>query len=73
MKNKKLPIKPLHKFLRLSGVGVQMGVTIYIASYFGKKLDIYFGFEKLCTLLAILLAFLASVYSLMQQLKKIQD
>lgn len=50
-----------------------MGVTIYIASYFGKKLDIYFGFEKLCTLLAILLAFLASVYSLMQQLKKIQD
>lgn len=73
MKNKKLPVKPLHKFLRLSGVGIQMGVTIYIASYLGKKLDVYFGYDKLCTLLAILFAFIVSIYSLMQQLKKIQD
>ncbi|WP_139957465.1 AtpZ/AtpI family protein [Flavicella sediminum] len=71
----KLPEKkPLNKFIRLSGVGIQMGVTIYLASYVGKKLDVYYGMEKkVFTLGLILFAFIASIYSILAQLKKIQD
>ena len=50
-----------------------MGVAMYLAAYFGKKLDVYFGFEKVFTLVLILMAFLQSLYSLLLQLKKIQD
>jgi len=73
MKQKKQPKKQLNKFIRLSGVGIQMGITIYFGSYFGKKLDVYYGYEKLYTLLLILLAFIISIYSLLAQLKKIQE
>jgi cell division protein FtsL len=34
---------------------------------------VYFGFEKVFTLVLILTAFLLSLYSLLLQLKKIQD
>lgn len=66
--------KPLNKFVRLSGVGLQMGITIYVAAYFGKKIDAHYGFEKnYITLILIILAFSASLVSLMAQLKKIND
>lgn len=65
--------KPLDKFIRLSGVGIQLGATIYLSAYFGKKLDIYFGYEKAITISLILFSFVISMYSLLQQLKKIQD
>ncbi|MFC2109097.1 AtpZ/AtpI family protein [Bacteroidota bacterium] len=73
--NLKLPKKkPLNKYIRLSGVGMQMGLTIYLASYFGKKLDLHYGMEKkVFTLGLILFAFIASLYSILAQLKKIQD
>ena len=67
------PKKPLNKFIRLSGVGIQLGVTIYVSAYFGKKLDAYFGFEKAITLSLILISFVLSMYSILHQLKKIQD
>ena len=50
-----------------------MGVTLYIAAYFGKKLDLYFGYDKLLSLVFVLVAFLISMYSLLQQLKRLQD
>ena len=66
--------KPLNKFIRLSGVGLQMGIAIYLAAYFGKKIDTYYGFEKnYITLILILFAFIGSLISLMAQLKKIND
>lgn len=65
--------KPLNKYIRLSGVGLQLGITIYVASYFGKKLDVYFGFENAITLSLILFSFVISMYSILLQLKKIQD
>lgn len=63
----------LNKFLRFTGIGIQLGATIYFAAYFGKKLDAYFGFEKVLTLSLVLFAFVISMYSMSQQLKKIQD
>ena len=66
--------KPLNKFIRLSGVGLQMGITIYLAAYFGKKIDAYYNFEKnYITLILILFGFIGSLLSLMAQLKKINE
>ena len=66
--------KPLNQFIRLSGVGLQMGITIYLAAYVGKKIDAHFGFEKnYTTIVLILFAFIGSLVSLMVQLKKIND
>lgn len=38
--------KPLNKFVRLTGIGLQMGITIYLAAYFGKRIDAHYQFEK---------------------------
>lgn len=66
--------KQLRKFAQLSGVAFQMGVTIYLGAYFGKKLDIYFeASNKIFTLILTLAALLISLYSIIQQLKKIND
>lgn len=66
--------KQLNKYIRLTGVGMQMGVTMYLAAYFGKKLDAHFGFEKKTfTLILILIGLGASLWSIISQLKKIQD
>jgi hypothetical protein len=70
---KKPQNKPLNKFLRFTGIGIQLGVTIYISAYFGKKLDVYFGFEKVITLSLVLFAFVISMVSIVQQLKKMED
>ena len=62
--------KPLNKFIRLSGVGLQMGITIYFAAYFGTKIDAHYQFEKnYVTLIFILFGFVGSLISLMFQLK----
>ena len=75
MKQQQVPKKKqLNKFIRLSGVGLQMGVTIYLAAYIGKKLDIHYQLEKnYFTLGLILFGFLASFVSLLIQLKKINE
>ena len=74
MNHKNSPRKPLNKFIRLSGVGLQIGITIYLASYFGKKVDAYYEHEKnYITLIFIMVAFVGSLISLMVQLKKIQE
>lgn len=74
MKEKLPKKKQLNKFIRLSGVGLQMGITIYLAAYFGKKIDAYYNFEKnYITLILILFGFIGSLLSLMAQLKKINE
>ena len=74
MNNKQPPKKPLSPFVRLSGVGLQMGITIYLAAYFGKKIDAHYSFEKnYVTLTLVIFGFLASLWSLLIQLKKINE
>jgi len=55
---KKPTKKPLNKYLRFSGIAIQMGLTIYLGSLLGKWLDSYFLnenqlFYKICTLFAV--------------------
>ena len=74
MSNQQQPKKPLNSFVRLTGVGLQMGITIYLAAYFGKKIDAHYNFEKnYATLTLVILGFLASLWSLLIQLKKINE
>ena len=47
MSKNQLPKKePLNKFIRLTGVGLQMGITIYVTAYFGKKIDAYYQYPS---------------------------
>ena len=68
----KPPKKQLNKYLQLSSVGLQMGISIYLGAYFGKKMDARYQFEKpVFTIGFILIAFLFSMYSLLQKLKSL--
>jgi len=70
----KKPKKQLNKYLQLTSAGLQMGISIYLGAYFGKKLDAKYQFEKpVFTIGFILIAFLFSMYSLLQKLKRLDQ
>ena len=51
-----------------------MGVTIYLGVYFGKWLDAYFETNnKTYTIILTLLALVAAIWSVLAQLKNIND
>ena len=71
---KKNPKKRLNKYIRLTGIGLQMGITIYLASYFGKWLDVKYTDEgKIYTIVFTLLGVGLSFYSLLRQIKNIDN
>jgi len=66
--------KPLNKYLRFSGIAIQMGLTIYLGSKLGEWLDSYFLNEKqlyfkISTLFAVFLA----MFSVIRQVTKISN
>lgn len=66
------PKKPLNKYIRLTGAGLQMGITIYLGAYFGKWLDVkYPNDQNWFTIILTLLAVVISFYSLLQQINDI--
>lgn len=66
--------KQLNKYLQLTGVAFQMGITIYLGVYFGKKLDVYFQTSnKIYTIILTLVALLISIWSVLAQLKNINN
>jgi membrane protein DedA with SNARE-associated domain len=66
--------KQLNKYLQLTGVAFQMGITIYLGAYFGKKLDVYFqSNNKTFTIVLTLFALAVSIWSVLAQLKRIND
>ncbi len=73
MSNKK-PRKPLNKYIRLTGIGLQMGITIYLAAYLGKWLDLkYPNKNDIYTIILTLLGVVLSFYSLLKQVKNINN
>ncbi|RLD63306.1 MAG: hypothetical protein DRI95_11905 [Bacteroidetes bacterium] len=74
MENQKQPKKQLNKYLRLTGIGLQMGITIYLASYLGKWLDVKYPNENnLYTIILTMLGVVISFYSLLKQVKKLNN
>ena len=72
--NKPQKKKQLNRYIRLTGVAFQMGITIYLGAYFGKWLDAHFQTStKIFTIIGTLLAMVVSIWSVLIQLKKIND
>jgi len=67
--------KQLNKFVSLASIPFQIGSVVYISSYFGKILDLKFGFEKppWITLIFVLFAIALSFYSIIKQLQRINQ
>ena len=65
--------KQLNKYASLASIPFQIGFVVYIGSYFGRLLDLKFGFVKpqWMTLTFILLAIGLSFYSIIKQLQRI--
>ena len=66
--------KPLKNFAALSGLGVQMGVIIYVLVRIGKWLDAYFNLpKKIFVAIGAITGVTLGLYVVLKQLKKIQN
>ena len=65
--------KQLNKYVSLASIPFQIRSVVYIGSYFGKILDLKYGFVKtpLMTLIFVLFAIVLSFYSIIKQLQRI--
>jgi hypothetical protein len=66
MKDQLLKKKPLNNFLRFTGAGLQMGLTIYLFNWLGKWLDTTYHKDYIETLLT-LFAIFTSMYLIIKQ------
>ncbi len=65
------PKRPLNTVFQLSGIGLQMGVTIWLGAKFGKYLDEIYPNEKGWFTIGITLAAVAiSMYHLITQVNR---
>lgn len=72
-KNQK-PKKQLKHIAVLSGIAMQMGVTIYLFVILGKWLDkTYNNSEKLFIIITTLLGVAVSLYMVLRQLKRLDN
>jgi hypothetical protein len=72
MNKKEAQKKPLNKAIRLSGAGLQMGLTIYLGFLLGEWLDKKFTTTFLTTTTTLTAIFIAT-YALIKQANKIND
>ena len=64
--------RPLNRYLILTSVPFQIGITIYLGVYLGEYLDSRYTFEKpWFTILGVLLALIVAMYSVIQQLNRL--
>lgn len=65
--------KQLNKYVSLASIPFQIGSVVYLGSYFGKILDLKYGFVKTpwMTLIFVLFAIVLSFYSIIKQLQRI--
>lgn len=70
---KKKPEKPLKNVAILSGIAIQMGVTIYLFVLLGKWLDTTFNNgDKLYIIILTLLGVAISLYAVIKQVNRIK-
>ena len=68
------PKRNFSKIARLSGIGIQMGATIFLGAYIGKFLDEKYPSEKKWfTIVFTLLTVVLSLYNVLRQVNKIND
>ena len=70
---KENPKNPLKQAIHLSGIGIQMGIIIYLFVILGKWLDNnYNQGEKLYVIISTLLGVAVSLYAVVKQLNRIK-
>jgi F0F1-type ATP synthase assembly protein I len=74
MEEKKKTKKQLPKFIQFSGMGLQIGLIIYLGSILGKWLDEKYAntgelYFKICTLASVFLA----MYNVIRQVQNLSD
>ena len=73
MDKKRKPGKPLKNVAVLSGITIQMGVTIYLFVLLGKFLDTKFNNgDKLYIIIMTLLGVAISLYTVIKQVNRIK-
>jgi len=66
------PSKKVSRYLRLTGIGLQMGVTVFIGAYIGRWLDEeYPADKKWFTIGLTLFAVAISLYSMLKQVNRL--
>ena len=70
MKNPQKPKKRPKTWAVLSGIGVQMGVSLYLASRLGKYLDATWETGRTFTLIILMLVLFANMYWLIKYLER---
>lgn len=68
---KKKPGKQLKQIAALSGIAIQMGVTIYLFVILGKWLDTKFENSKVFLIICTLSGVAISLYAVLKQIKKL--
>ena len=67
-------MKQSKKFLVLTGIAIQMGVTVFLGAYLGKYIDMKYSFsKKWFTMLFTILSIGISIYFILRQLKRINE
>ncbi len=69
----KKPKKQLNKYIVLTGICLQMGITIYLAASLGKWLDAKYTENNTYTIVLTLLGVVLSFYSLLRQIKNLDN
>ncbi len=75
-KNKKPSKKPKqpNKFSKLSGIGLQMGATIFLGAYAGKWLDQKYPSDKNWFTISLTILFVAiALFNVLRQVNKINE
>ncbi len=68
----KIPKKQPNKYLALTGIAFQMGITIYLFTYLGKWLDTKYPHHiKIYTLILSIVGVVISLYVINKQLQNI--
>jgi|AntDeeMinimDraft_4_1070355.scaffolds.fasta_scaffold02529_3 hypothetical protein len=64
-----------NRWIVLSGIGFQMGATIFLCAWGGKKLDAHYLNEdqNYFTIGLVLFGVIASIFLLIKQLKRLED
>ncbi|MGG6229600.1 AtpZ/AtpI family protein [Tenacibaculum sp. SDUM215027] len=67
--------KPLNKYIRFTGIALQMGLTIYLGSLLGEWLDQKYPndnqlYVKICTLVAVFGAMISVIMQVTNLTKK---
>lgn len=69
-----VPNKGYRKALRLSGIGIQMGATIFAGAYAGKYLDSKYPMDKRWFTIGLtLLAVAIAMYFVLKQVNQLND